>query len=121
MAIELILLPGLDGTGELFEPLVRILPAEVQPVIVSYPLDRELGYADLLPIVKAALPRGEDFFLAAESFSGPLAVEIAAEALPRLKGVVLCASFVKSPYPALVLEKREFNVRIRSGSNPAPR
>jgi hypothetical protein len=33
---RIVLLPGMDGTGLLFEPLVEVL-SEFDPVIVSYP------------------------------------------------------------------------------------
>ncbi len=32
----LVLLPGMDGTGDLFEPLLRELPAGWRPVVVRY-------------------------------------------------------------------------------------
>jgi len=34
-----------------------------------------------------------------ESFSGPIAVSLAASGLPRLKGLVLCCTFVRNPQP----------------------
>lgn len=47
--LRLILLPGLDGSGVLFAPLLRHLPPDVEPVVVRYPPDRALGYEELLP------------------------------------------------------------------------
>ena len=95
--MKLILLPGLDGTGVLFEPLLQVLPQAVTPVVQSYPGDVPLSYVDLLPIVRAALPLFEPFILLGESFSGPLALRIAADNPPGLRGVILCASFVRNP------------------------
>ena len=78
--MKLVLLPGLDGTGLLFDPLLRILPSHFSSIVISYPPDEPLGYAELVPYVKSRIPANEDFVIVAESFSGPLAVEIASSA-----------------------------------------
>ena len=96
---SLVLLPGLDGTGILFKPLIAALPSEVSTIVVAYPGDQPLGYAELLPMVLAALPTKHPFVLLGESFSGPLAVMAAATRPAGLVGLVLCASFVRSPHP----------------------
>ena len=95
----LVLLPGLDGTGELFRPLLEIRPAEVSTRVVAYPVDRVLSYSDLLRVVEAQLRDDADVVLVAESFSGPLALRYAAAHPDRVRAVVLCASFVRSPLP----------------------
>jgi len=93
----MVLLPGLDGTGVMFRPFRRGLPAERRAVVVSYPRDEPLGYAELLPYVREALPAGEPCVLLGESFSGPLALMVAAERPAGLVAVVLCGSFVRNP------------------------
>jgi pimeloyl-[acyl-carrier protein] methyl ester esterase len=99
LTTRLVLLPGMDGTGLLFDPLVEVLPRTLEPVIVSYPPNELLGYGELLDIVDRALPQDTPFVLLGESFSGPLAL-MAAAARPRgLVAVVLCASFARSPMP----------------------
>jgi len=50
-----VLLPGLDGTGELFRPLFAELPGWIHPVVVSYPRERPLGYTELLPLAAAEI------------------------------------------------------------------
>ena len=97
--IYLVLLPGLDGTGLLFQPLLEALPNTIKPIIVSYPPDKILGYEELLPIVLEHLPKAASFILLGESFSGPLAIKVAATKSNNLKGLVLCASFVRCPFP----------------------
>jgi pimeloyl-ACP methyl ester carboxylesterase len=97
--MHLLLLPGMDGTGQLFKPLLRVLPPSLPAVVVSYPPDRPCGYADLLPLVEAAVPAGEEFIVLGESFSGPLALLLAARRPSGLRGVILCASFAHSPLP----------------------
>jgi pimeloyl-[acyl-carrier protein] methyl ester esterase len=95
--LNLLLLPGMDGTGELFADFVKLLPGYITSCTVSYPRDRKLTYDRLLPVVKSALPSDEPFVILAESFSTPLAVSIAAETPKDLLAVVLCAGFVSPP------------------------
>jgi pimeloyl-ACP methyl ester carboxylesterase len=94
--LSLVLLPGMDGTGRLFEPFVAELPAALNSIVVRYPVNRPLGYADLEPLVESALPSAGPFVLLAESFSGPLALRVA-RGHQRLVALVLVGSFARSP------------------------
>lgn len=76
----LVLLPGLDGTGKLFAEFVRALNPTVECVVVAYPKDQPMGYEELEGLVVSALPKDRAFVLLGESFSGPLAIRIAARA-----------------------------------------
>ena len=89
----------MDGTGLLFKPLLGALPDSITATVVAYPTDRPLGYAELLPLAMAALPKDSEFAILAESFSGPLALMLAATNPAGLRGVVLCGTFVRSPLP----------------------
>ena len=99
---HLVLLPGLDGTGHLFAPLIRALPPEITATIVSYPRDKLLTYEHLQPFVQQSIPTDRPYVLVAESFSGPLAIKMAATHPANLQAVVLCASFVRNPAPPLL-------------------
>jgi pimeloyl-[acyl-carrier protein] methyl ester esterase len=92
-----VLMPGLDGTGRLFEPLRQAVGDRAETLTVSYPEHEALTYAELLPRVERLLPKAGGFVLIAESFSGPLALALAAESPARLAGVVLCNTFVTPP------------------------
>lgn len=96
--ITLVLLPGMDGTGELFAPLVARLGGVVNCIVVRYP-DEPLGYEALVAHARASLPANGDYFLLGESFSGPVAVALAAEAPERMRGLILSATFVRNPLP----------------------
>jgi pimeloyl-[acyl-carrier protein] methyl ester esterase len=96
-SISLVLLPGMHGGGQLFAHLLRELPDFIKPVPVSYPPDKALGYKGHLDIVMAALPSDEPFVLLGESFSGPLALMVAARNPKGLRGVILCSTFVTYP------------------------
>jgi pimeloyl-[acyl-carrier protein] methyl ester esterase len=99
--IGLVLLPGLDGTGLLFADFVAALGPEFDPIVVRYPPDIPLGYAELEPIARQFLPSAGSFILLGESFGGPLAISMAASAPPGLAGLVLCCSFASNPRPYL--------------------
>jgi pimeloyl-ACP methyl ester carboxylesterase len=96
----LVLLPGMDGTGLLFDPFVVALASEFDIKVVSYPLSDPLGYSELGALVRAALPSKGPYVILGESFSGPIAVALAASRPAQLKGLILCCSFVRNPRPA---------------------
>ena len=98
-AMHIVLLPGMDGTGELFAPLVDAFPEGVEVIVVSYPRDEVLGWDELVAFVEGAVPVGEAYCLVAESFSGPVAIRFASRKPPGLEGLILCASFCRNPLP----------------------
>jgi pimeloyl-ACP methyl ester carboxylesterase len=98
---KLVLLPGLDGTGKLFVEFLKALDLGTSAQVVSYPPDIPLGYDELEPLVRAALPTRGRFVILGESFSGPLAIRIAAHPPPALVGLILCVTFASNPYPHL--------------------
>lgn len=101
--VTVVLLPGMDGTGDLFAPFVAALGSSVRTVAVRYPTHLPLGYEALEAVARQALPRDGDgpYVVLGESFSGPIALSLAASRPPGLAGVVLCATFAKNPLPLL--------------------
>jgi pimeloyl-ACP methyl ester carboxylesterase len=97
MKTKLVLLPGMDGTGDLFAGFIKVLPDPVEVQVVRYPTQFFLSYKELLSLVRDACPVSEPFALLAESFSTPLAIQFAAANPPNLKRVILCAGFASSP------------------------
>jgi pimeloyl-ACP methyl ester carboxylesterase len=98
------LLPGLDGTGELFRRFLAEADGTLELRTLSYPRDRFLGYRELEELVRAELPSNRRFALLGESFAGPLALRLAAERPAGLFGLVLAESFHRRP--AAVLFRR---------------
>jgi pimeloyl-ACP methyl ester carboxylesterase len=94
----IVLLPGLDGTGLLLKDFKAALERFCAVALISYPVDVPLSYDELLPLVRARLPAG-DFIVIGESFSGPLALRLAMDATPGLRGIVLGASFARLDLP----------------------
>lgn len=69
--------------------------------MVRYPSDQALDYAALTSLVRDLLPTEGPFVVLGESFSGPIAITLAAEAPPRMQGLILCCTFARNPYPGL--------------------
>jgi pimeloyl-ACP methyl ester carboxylesterase len=89
----------MDGSGVLLRGLVEHL-AVFRPVrVIPFPNDKPLTYEELTAHVLKRLPDSR-FVLLGESFSGPIAIEIAARQ-QRIAGLVLAASFARHPMPAL--------------------
>ncbi len=95
--MQLVLLPGMDGTGELFAPFLAELPEGLTTTVVAYPRTETLDWDGLADLVAQAVPNDAPYCILAESFSGPVAIRFASQAPNGLCGVVLCASFVRSP------------------------
>lgn len=100
--ITLVLLPGMDGTGVLFEPFIAALGNALSVAVVSYPTSGDSQtYAYLRDLAAVALPPEGPLVLLGESFSGPIAISLAAANPKRVVGVVLCCTFVRNPRPGL--------------------
>lgn len=89
--MELVLLPGMDGTGKLFRPFLEVCSGRV----IRYP-EKKWTYEQYADFVTQALP-SEPFVLLAESFSGPIARRVAMRKPENLKGLVLVSTFFQSP------------------------
>src|SRR4051812_29193076 len=92
-ATQIILLPGLDGTARLFDPFIYAAPNGFRLVPFALPAE-PLTYTELADKISAVLPNGR-LAIVAESYSGPLAVAIAARR--PIAGLILCNSFVVAP------------------------
>jgi len=99
---EIVLLPGLDGTGDLFDRVVKFLMADLDVTVVRYPPDPTLGYAGYVELVRNKIG-GRPVYVLGESFSGPVAVLVATQLRNQIKGVILVATFVKNPWPSWLI------------------
>lgn len=96
----LVILPGLDGTGRPLDAFcARLGRSGVAAEAIAYPTDVAMGYAELDAQVRPRLPTNGPFVLLGESFSGPLALRIAADPPPGLVGLALSTTFARSPVP----------------------
>ncbi|MDH3628645.1 MAG: alpha/beta hydrolase [Acidobacteriota bacterium] len=111
--LTVVLLPGLDGTGNLFRRLVDQTPPGFRTQVVSYPTDQVLGYDALEAMIRAQIPMDRPYIVLGESFSGPLSVALAANPIGDLVGVVMAATFVTPPaLPVLRHISRGWVIRI---------
>lgn len=97
-SFSLLLLPGFDGTGELFQPLQAVLDKTVATRVCRY--TQENSFGDYVDSAAAMLPP-ENAVVLAESFSGPIALALMARYPSRIARAVLCASFAVSPFRSL--------------------
>jgi pimeloyl-ACP methyl ester carboxylesterase len=97
----LVLLPGLDGTEVFFRPLLACLPPSIQPVILNYPDHGPYEYPELLALVCESLAEVKACYVLASSFGGPLGIMLAAAEPKKIRGLILCATFVRPPLPLL--------------------
>jgi len=100
--VTLVLLPGLDGTEIFFGPLIAALPNWIRPLVVNYPESGPCTYDELEQRVEAAVSGLDACIVFGWSFGGPLALRLARTRPALVRGVVLCASFVRAPRPELV-------------------
>ncbi len=95
----LVLMPGLDGTGKLFAPIIPLLEPHFELSIVTYPdLD---SFTEYVECAQNQLPETPGYSLVAESFSGPVALALMAQQPEQIGPSVLSATFARSPLPAL--------------------
>ena len=96
---KLVLLPGMDGTGELFEEFLSNFDGDY--IVIPLPQSGSQDHVFLANIIKEQLPT-EDFVLLAESFAGGIIPELLRQNNPHLKGVIFIASFLSSPNQLLL-------------------
>lgn len=89
----------MDGTGTLFESFISALGEEFSVQVVRYPTVGTLGYKELEDHARRSLPSSGKFVILGESFSGPIAVSIAASRPVGLVGLIHCATFIRNPRP----------------------
>ena len=92
--LKLVLLPGMDGTGELFEEFLSYHDGE--HLVISLPQNGPQDHSSLAKSLEIQLPK-EDYILLAESFSGGIVPELLKQDLTNMKGVIFVASFLSSP------------------------
>jgi len=94
--MQIVLLPGLDGTGELFREFINKLTSNYKVTIISYPTTLKGRYSDYVAYIKEYLPK-DDFIVIAESFSGNIAHLLVQEEMGNLKAVIFVATFLQNP------------------------
>ncbi|MBN1473362.1 MAG: hypothetical protein JW914_01990 [Syntrophaceae bacterium] len=98
---HLVFMPGMDGTGLSFDPVLPFLPRDAKVTIIRYPTDKLLSFDETVECAAAQIPPGEPPIVIAESFSGPVAIAMIGSGRVKAKALILCATFAKSPRPVV--------------------
>jgi len=104
--LHLALLPGLDGTGKLFQPFIEQFENSNDVTVIPYPTDTHIPYDALVDYIIPLLPTGKPLVILGESYSGPIAIRLATCADLNIHGLVLVATFAKYPASTLGLASR---------------
>lgn len=95
--MKVLVLPGLDGTGNMLTEFEARLRTRVDVQVLRYPENASLNYSELADFVSMMLPKKEPYSIIAESFSGPVAAIIASKNSDGLRALIFVASFVRKP------------------------
>ncbi len=93
-------MPGLGGSGALFRWLIEALGEAADTRVIVYADGERL--VDFVQSASQQLPVDRPVYLVAESFSGPVAIKLLANAEFDFVGATLCNTFATPPYPALL-------------------
>jgi pimeloyl-ACP methyl ester carboxylesterase len=96
---HLVLLPGLDGTGNLFGPLLASLSDSFIASVARYPNEKPMTDRELFPSIRSVIPWDKPYVLVAESSAGSLALRFAKAQQQNIRALVLVAGFVTNPLP----------------------
>lgn len=81
--------------------------------MLTLPQSGAQDYSTLTDYVKEKLPT-KDFVLVAESFSGPIAAQLAQQNLKNLKGIIFVATFLSSPNKTLLRLSKRLPIKLLS-------
>lgn len=94
--MKVVLIPGMDGTAILFDPLVEQAPAGVEVLRLSLVQSPDTGYQEQARDVIARIGE-EPIILVAESYSGMIAYQMLRMECKNIRHVVFAASFISRP------------------------
>ncbi len=95
-SLKLVLLPGLDGTGVLFGPLLSVLPKTLETLVVPLKQEAGLSYTEQAEYVASKLG-DERIVLLAESYAGMVAYALVQSKRLNISHLVFVASFLSRP------------------------
>jgi pimeloyl-ACP methyl ester carboxylesterase len=115
--VKVLLIPGMDGTGKLFSPLLDELPSVVDiqviclnDLITQNPIEQALEIASLIG--------SEEVIILSESYSGYIAYHLSLLPNLNIKHVIFAASFLENPTWLSRLNKLLPLNLVRSGLIP---
>lgn len=100
--MRLVLLPALDGTGEMFANLQTALADHFDTMVIAYPQTGPQDYSSLADYIRQQIPDSEPYMLLGESFAGPLVHNIAAADPEHCKAAIFVATYLSNPRPVVI-------------------
>ena len=111
----LVILPGFDGSVELYTPFCQHVEREGgEAVVIGYPTNLPLTADELLEYVESRIPIDRRIILMGVSFGGPIAARLLARKRREYIGGVFCTTFIRSPRPFVLKFRRIFPVKSLS-------
>jgi pimeloyl-[acyl-carrier protein] methyl ester esterase len=96
-----VLMPGIDGTGIFFEPLIHALPPDLPFSVITYPPNVILSLEEHARFAEQHMPPG-NVVIVAESFSGLVGLELLRRHPDNVKGAVFSAAFAEPLHEKLI-------------------
>ncbi|MGH1486356.1 MAG: hypothetical protein ACRBCI_09040 [Cellvibrionaceae bacterium] len=94
--IKVVLLPGMDGTGLLFKPLLDIIPNDINIEVIPLSQETDQSVESEVKRIEKIIS-DENIILFAESYSGRIAYELAKRSKISIKHIIFVASFLSTP------------------------
>lgn len=100
--MKLVLLPAFDGTGRMFQPLIKALGDRFEAMPLAYPESGPQDYPSLSDYVRQQIPSGENYILLGESFAGPIVYQVACRDSEHCVAAVFVATYLTNPSPGIL-------------------
>ena len=94
-------MPGIDGTGIFFEPLIDALPPDIPVSVITYPPNAILSLEEHARFITKHFPT-DNVIIVAESFSGLVGLELLHLRPREVKGAVFSAAFALPLHRTLI-------------------
>lgn len=119
--MKLVLLPAFDGTGRMFQPLIKELGDRFEAMPIAYPESGPQDYQSLSDYVLQQIPSGENYILLGESFAGPIVYQIACRDSEHCVAAVFVATYLTNPRPGIlsILTRLPASLVLKFVSSPA--
>ncbi len=100
--MRLILLPAFDGTGSMFNALVKDLGNAFETTVISYPGSGPQDYSTLTDRIRKQIHEMDDYVVLGESFAGPIVYQMAVRDAEKCKGAIFVATNLTNPNPLVL-------------------
>ncbi len=107
----IVILPGLEGRGEMSGPTAELAREEIDVLQISYPNDRTTSIEELGAYAEEQIPIDRPIILLGVSFSGPLTIQLLASKRRNYIAGIFCTTFARAPRPFLLTLAKRLPIR----------